>query len=150
MDASSLVQIREHFNHKESEVAAALERIHALINAGQAGFPSCVVKNCKEFVPETYLAAWVLAVSGSVAVRDVPYEHQVSAVNRVPDLTDPDDQDDSALQVVAYALSFQQPGVTVVVVSEEQGTHPTRQSLSEACAALSIECISMEEMLARI
>jgi hypothetical protein len=85
-----------------------------------------------------------------MATPDVPYEHQMEAVSRVPDLVDEDDLVNVPVEVVAYALNFATTSVGVVIVTEEGPSLPTRASIPEACEELGIECISLTAFLARL
>jgi len=151
IDSSSLLQLSGHFGGHEPSVAAVLDKLLDLIKANEVGFPTSVVRDCRNFNQSTFLGAWLRAAASHVKPQDVAYTWQEQAVDNCPDVVDPDAETNDHVDVLGYAYCLHQNGdPSVVVVTEDRGDLPTRTSLADACGASGMGEIDLGEFLTRI
>jgi hypothetical protein len=119
---------------------------HALtdeVEAGRLVFPSTVVNDCRNFDDGSPSTLWVKAVSGSVAVKAVPYDHTEWVMDECPEAEDElvDDWQPN-IDILAVAHYLVEIGRDPCVVTDDVAPSPTRLCLADACAKLNFQTMT--------
>ncbi len=120
-----------------------------LARTDELGFPACVPARCHEFDDSNYAGSWAAPVHATLKTRSVPHSFQTDVLAVCPDLLDlgSDEEEQPAVELLAYAYYFHQQGQAVRLVTEESGPHPFRMSLAEAATVIGMTCLSMGEFI---
>jgi len=120
-----------------------------LVQADLLGFPACVPSECRGFDERNYAGSWATPVHQTLPTRSVPHGLQNEVLAVCPELLDGESGQDeeSQIEVVAYALHFQKRGLQMTIITEDVLPLPYRASTADAARSLGMDVMTMADFM---
>jgi hypothetical protein len=153
LDSSALIEIKDIYSPTKSPdpvlLAAVLEHVATLLQAGQIAFPSQVKDELNRHNDsDEALAVWSRHHLRSQIYQLPGFDSVVEVVQRIPDIQDFKKQNEDADPwVVAHALELHRAGYAASVVSEDIKDKPWTASVRTACIEFGLYFIHTESFL---
>ncbi len=149
VDSSSLLAVSKLRGPQESKIAEVFDALFALAKKGKLGFPASVPNACRAFDDSNFAGAWASPTHASFKTQSVPYSFQSDVLAQCPRLLDEgsEDDDQSQVELVAYAMYFHSRGHAVTVITEDTQDNPFRASTAFAATAIGMQTLTMSQFM---